>query len=109
LAGAARGVPLLHDFRLNVPEMAGATGRKETLAMNILDILGTGRLAMPAADNALPGRSQELPTAAEHFVNHHPLKSAIPPALRPIRPTARSAAAARATTRWCWWRTTRRP
>lgn len=47
--------------------------------MNILDILGTGRLAMPAADNALPGRSQELPTAAEHFVNHHPLKGPYPP------------------------------
>ena len=30
------------------------------------------------------------------------------PATRPIRPTRRSAPAAPATTRWCWWSTTRR-
>ena len=35
-------------------------------------------------------------------------RSAMPPATRPIRPTRRSAAAAPATTRSCWWSTIRR-
>jgi len=34
--------------------------------------------------------------------------SAMPPAIRPTRPTRRFARAVPATTRWCWWSTTRR-
>ncbi len=33
---------------------------------------------MPNKDEALPGRGQEIRTAAEHFVNHHPLKGPYP-------------------------------
>jgi peptide-methionine (S)-S-oxide reductase len=33
---------------------------------------------MPAATDALPGRSQALPTARDHYVNHHPLKGPYP-------------------------------
>jgi peptide-methionine (S)-S-oxide reductase len=47
--------------------------------MNILDILGGGKLGMPTAESALPGRGDALPTAEEHFVNHHPLKGPYPP------------------------------
>ncbi len=47
--------------------------------MNILDILGGGKLGMPTAESALPGRADALPTAEEHFVNHHPLKGPYPP------------------------------
>lgn len=46
--------------------------------MNILDILGGGKLAMPTPATALPGRPNELPTADAHFVNHHPLKGPYP-------------------------------
>ncbi len=35
-------------------------------------------VAMPRAGEALPGRSQPIPTASEHFVNHHPLKGPYP-------------------------------
>ncbi|HEY5082862.1 MAG TPA: peptide-methionine (S)-S-oxide reductase MsrA [Bauldia sp.] len=42
--------------------------------MNILDILGARKDAMPTADTALPGRPEALPTAATHFVNGQPLK-----------------------------------
>jgi peptide-methionine (S)-S-oxide reductase len=34
---------------------------------------------MPTAESALPGRAEALPTAEEHFVNHHPLKGPYPP------------------------------
>ena len=33
---------------------------------------------LPNKDEALPGRGQEIRTAAEHFVNHHPLKGPYP-------------------------------
>jgi len=46
--------------------------------MNILDILGGGKLAMPSPETALPGRPDPLPTADAHFVNHHPLKGPYP-------------------------------
>jgi peptide-methionine (S)-S-oxide reductase len=46
--------------------------------MNILDILGGGKLAMPSPETALPGRPDALPTADAHFVNHHPLKGPYP-------------------------------
>jgi peptide-methionine (S)-S-oxide reductase len=46
--------------------------------MNILDVLGGGKLTMPTAETALPGRPDALPTAEEHFVNHHPLKGPYP-------------------------------
>jgi peptide-methionine (S)-S-oxide reductase len=46
--------------------------------MNILDILGGGKSTMPTRENALPGRAEALPTADEHFVNHHPLKGPYP-------------------------------
>jgi peptide-methionine (S)-S-oxide reductase len=36
-------------------------------------------LAMPSADQALPGRDKPIPTAAEHFIFHRPLKGPHPP------------------------------
>ncbi len=36
------------------------------------------KLEMPTPDRALPGRQAAIPTAAEHFVNHHPLKGPYP-------------------------------
>ncbi|MEJ0011635.1 MAG: peptide-methionine (S)-S-oxide reductase MsrA [Bauldia sp.] len=47
--------------------------------MNILDFV-TGRkdLSLPTPETALPGRAEALPTAATHFVNHHPLKGPYP-------------------------------
>jgi peptide-methionine (S)-S-oxide reductase len=39
------------------------------------------KLALPAADAALPGRSQEIPTAATHYVNGRPLKGPYPEGL----------------------------
>ncbi len=35
-------------------------------------------VSMPNAGDALPGRSQPIRTASEHFVNHHPLKGPYP-------------------------------
>lgn len=34
--------------------------------------------AMPGPGEALPGRAAPIPTAKEHFVNHHPLKEPYP-------------------------------
>jgi peptide-methionine (S)-S-oxide reductase len=45
--------------------------------MNIFSLL-TRKTAMPAHDAALPGRAQPIPTAVEHFVNHHALKGPYP-------------------------------
>lgn len=36
------------------------------------------RVSIPAKDNALPGRSEPLPTASHHFVNGNPLKGPFP-------------------------------
>jgi peptide-methionine (S)-S-oxide reductase len=36
------------------------------------------KLEMPAAGQALPGRSQPIPTASHHFVNRHALKGPYP-------------------------------
>jgi peptide-methionine (S)-S-oxide reductase len=36
------------------------------------------KLEMPAADEALPGRPTQIPTAANHFVNGRPLKGPYP-------------------------------
>ena len=33
---------------------------------------------MPSAADALPGRATPIPTAREHFINHHPLKEPYP-------------------------------
>jgi peptide-methionine (S)-S-oxide reductase len=41
------------------------------------DLLGK-KTRMPAADEALPGREQPLPTAREHFVSGLPLKAEVP-------------------------------
>jgi peptide-methionine (S)-S-oxide reductase len=42
-------------------------------------MFGFGKsLEMPAPGAALPGRSTAIPTADEHFVNHHPLKGPYP-------------------------------
>ena len=38
---------------------------------------------MPAADDALPGRSAPIPTAREHFINGHSLKGPYPEGLAP--------------------------
>jgi len=35
-------------------------------------------LEMPTKDSALPGRATAIPTAAEHFINHHSLKGPYP-------------------------------
>jgi peptide-methionine (S)-S-oxide reductase len=45
--------------------------------MNILDLLGR-KTAMPPPGKALSGRAEPIPTAADHFVNHHPLKGPYP-------------------------------
>jgi peptide-methionine (S)-S-oxide reductase len=45
--------------------------------MNIFNLLGK-KTAMPAPAEALPGRSEPIPTAETHFVNHHPLKGPYP-------------------------------
>ena len=39
------------------------------------------KLEMPAANEALPGRSSPIPTARTHFVNGHPLKGPYPEGL----------------------------
>src|SRR5271157_4711171 len=39
------------------------------------------KLEMPAAADALPGRSSPIPTAREHFINSHPLKGPYPEGL----------------------------
>ncbi|MGR7996028.1 MULTISPECIES: peptide-methionine (S)-S-oxide reductase MsrA [unclassified Xanthobacter] len=39
-------------------------------------------LELPTADQALPGRSTPLPTAANHFVSGHPLKGPYPEGLK---------------------------
>src|SRR3984885_236925 len=39
------------------------------------------KLEMPAAKDALPGRSSPIPTARDHFVNGHPLKAPYPEGL----------------------------
>ncbi len=36
------------------------------------------KLAMPTAATALPGREEAIPTAANHFINGHPLKGPYP-------------------------------
>jgi peptide-methionine (S)-S-oxide reductase len=39
---------------------------------------GKNKLRLPGPDEALPGRSAEMPVPAAHFVNHHPLKGPFP-------------------------------
>jgi peptide-methionine (S)-S-oxide reductase len=39
-------------------------------------------MTLPSADDALPGRSQPIPTAERHFVNGHPLKGPYPEGTR---------------------------
>src|ERR1044071_3642407 len=42
-------------------------------------MFGFGKsVEMPAAGKALPGRASAIPTAKEHFVNHHALKGPYP-------------------------------
>ena len=41
-------------------------------------MFGFKKSAMPSASEALPGRTHEIRTAKEHFVNHHPLKGPYP-------------------------------
>src|SRR5260221_14341126 len=36
---------------------------------------------MPSEDEALPGRTQEMPPPAKHFVNFHPIKKPFPDGL----------------------------
>jgi peptide-methionine (S)-S-oxide reductase len=45
--------------------------------MGILSMLAK-KMEIPAADRALPGRSDAIPTASDHFVNHHALKGPYP-------------------------------
>ena len=46
--------------------------------MNILDMLAGRKTAMPAADTALSGRAEAIPTAETHFVNGRALKGPYP-------------------------------
>ena len=41
-------------------------------------MFGFKKTAMPSSAEALPGRDQAIPTAATHFINHHPLKGPYP-------------------------------
>jgi len=41
-------------------------------------MFGFKKISMPTAKEALPGRSQPIRTAAEHFVTHRPLKGPYP-------------------------------
>lgn len=41
-------------------------------------MFGFKKVAMPSAADALPGRGNPIPTATEHFVNHHALKEPYP-------------------------------
>ncbi len=41
-------------------------------------MFGFRKIAMPKPGEALPGRGDSIPTAAEHFVNHHALKGPYP-------------------------------
>ena len=45
-------------------------------------MFGLKKTSMPTADQALPGRSTELPVANQHFVNGVPLKGPFPEHLR---------------------------
>src|SRR5690606_16604443 len=42
------------------------------------------KTAMPAPDTALPGRSEPIPTAADHFVNGRPLKGPYPDGMKTV-------------------------
>jgi peptide-methionine (S)-S-oxide reductase len=41
-------------------------------------MFGFKKVAMPTTAEALPGRAEPIPTAREHFLNHHPLKGPYP-------------------------------
>ena len=41
-------------------------------------MFGFKKMAMPSANEALPGCGQAIPTARDHFVNHRPLKGPYP-------------------------------
>ena len=41
-------------------------------------MFGFKKMAMPSANEALPGRDQAIPTARDHFVKHRPLKGPYP-------------------------------
>ena len=41
-------------------------------------MFGFKKVSMPSKDEALPGRAGAIPTADEHFVNHHALKGPYP-------------------------------
>jgi peptide-methionine (S)-S-oxide reductase len=47
----------------------------------MLSKLLSRKLTVPTAEEALPGRSQEMPVPAKHFVNGHPLKGPFPAGL----------------------------
>jgi peptide-methionine (S)-S-oxide reductase len=42
-------------------------------------MFGFKKLVLPSRAEALPGRPVPIPTAAEHFINHRPLKGPYPP------------------------------
>src|SRR5436305_14521752 len=39
------------------------------------------KLEIPTEDEALPGRTEEMPVPAKHFVNFHPIKEPFPDGL----------------------------
>ena len=44
-------------------------------------MFGFKKVTMPSASEALPGRSSAIPTAENHFINHHALKAPYPAGL----------------------------
>lgn len=44
----------------------------------MLNALFGRKPAMPSRDDALPGRTEPIPTAEDHFIFHRPLKSPVP-------------------------------
>ncbi len=48
--------------------------------MFVIDMFSK-KMKLPTAADALPGRSEPIPTAAEHFVSHRPLKGPFPQGL----------------------------
>lgn len=45
--------------------------------MFIIDMFSK-KMKLPSAGDALPGRSEPIPTASEHFISHRPLKGPFP-------------------------------
>jgi peptide-methionine (S)-S-oxide reductase len=63
-----------------MPPAGSASSDPKEAMMFVIDMFNK-KTAMPTPDNALPGRSEPLPTAQTHFVNGRPLKGPYPEGL----------------------------